>query len=246
MSKKMLVQLDQDDESGGIHLKEELLQETGIPKIVDRIDWKKFTFLTLKRDEENWIEISGNLEEDGLAIVIEKDGVQEISEIPPESKTEVEEVLVDYYNGRMDRISRYFEPKYRPFHLDMTESRQLIEYPSLTRRIIVKLTSVVFALSLVAFVYWALNLWFTHDFKFLGHDTAITAATVVETKYRPYMKSMVQIAKYEFVVDDKTYEGYFRAATSTTRKHDVGDRVKIKYAIDDPGISRRLATYVSD
>ncbi|MCV9386596.1 hypothetical protein [Reichenbachiella ulvae] len=234
------------EQEEGKNLKEEELHDAAIGSIVNSIDWSKFTFLTLKRDEGNWIEISGNLAEDGLAILIEKEGVQEISEFPPESVSEVEEVLVDYYNGRMDRISRYFEPKYRPFHLDMAESRMIIEYPSLTRRIIVKLASVVFALSLVAFVYWALNLWFTHDFKFLGHDTAITAATVVETKYRPYMKSMVQIAKYEFVIDDKTYEGYFRAATSTTRKHNVGDRVKIKYAIDDPSISRRLATYVSD
>lgn len=217
------------------------LSSASIMSFVRSLDWSVFTFLTLKADSQNWIEISGNLGDDGLAIVIEQNGLQKVSERSPESVTDVENVLIDYFNGRFDLINSYFVPQ---AGLDYQYSHWKAAQPThRIRRISIKLISVAIAVTIMGTVFYGLYLWTSHEFKFLGHETAHTSATVVETKYRPYFKSMVQIVKYEFQIDQKLYYGYFRASTTKVRKHYIGDRVKVKFAVDDPSISKRLATY---
>ncbi|MGL1885265.1 MAG: hypothetical protein OCD76_02025 [Reichenbachiella sp.] len=232
-----------EQEADGKKLTNDRPSQVSIIALVRSLDWSIFTFLTLKVDSQNLIEISGNLGDDGLAIVIEKNGTQEISERSPESITEVENILIDYLNDNHDKISEYFDSQ--TVLSQNYYNWKAAQESKLKHGVFIKLISIVVTLMIITTVVYGLYLWTSHEFKFIGHATSMSVATVVETKYRPYMKSMVQIAKYEFIIDELVYFGYFKAATAATRKHYIGDRVKIKYATDDPFISKRLATYKS-
>lgn len=207
------------------------------------IDWSRFTFLTLQENSKNWIQISGNLADDGLAIVIEKNGIQEVSQYPPQSIMEIEDILSSYLNNKPDGFVKFFKSQ-ENLSQDYHNWKVRFEHQQLTNKR-TKLIAVLAALFILAFSSWALYLWFSHEFKFIGHETSTTVATVVKTKYRPGYKSIIQIAKYKFNINEVSYVGYFRASTARIRKHKIGEQVKVKYAIDDPSISKRVATYKS-
>lgn len=48
--------------------------ESQIADTINSLNWKLFQCVTLKRDSNNWIVVSGSLEEDGLAIIYEENG----------------------------------------------------------------------------------------------------------------------------------------------------------------------------
>lgn len=94
----------------------------------------------------------------------------------------------------------------------------------------------------VGLLSWFFYLYSTDELKFIGHNTDYTQATVkeIELKYG-YRGHIYQLVKYEFVYENEDYSGYFRG-TKVTGRHFLGDIVKIKFAMDDPTVSKRIAT----
>jgi hypothetical protein len=81
---------------------------------------------------------------------------------------------------------------------------------------------------------------FTGELKFIGHDVDYTTATVTDIKWRPIPGGYIQNVTYEFTFQQKQYKGYFEG-TKLTGMHFVNDLIKIKFATDDPSISKRIA-----
>lgn len=53
--------------------------EHEISDFLTSLDWKEFNSVKLELDLRNWIDVSGNLSGDGLAIVYEENGNQFVS-----------------------------------------------------------------------------------------------------------------------------------------------------------------------
>jgi hypothetical protein len=71
------------------------LQE--IQNVMDGINWEHFHQVVLSRSDYDWIEVGGNLKEDGLACIFEKDGEQFVIDEAPTSVREITEILISYF-----------------------------------------------------------------------------------------------------------------------------------------------------
>lgn len=67
-----------------------------IDSIMTTLDWNEFHQVILSIDNENWIEVGGNIQEDGLAVLYEENGVRNIIKTPPNSVDEMTEILISY------------------------------------------------------------------------------------------------------------------------------------------------------
>lgn len=70
-----------------------------IKETMNGIDWNEFHQVILSIDNNNWIEVGGNLNEDGLSSVFEENGKQFIINKPPSSVDHMTKILLSYFNG---------------------------------------------------------------------------------------------------------------------------------------------------
>ena len=63
------------------------------------LNWNDFHQLILSTVNGNWIEVSGNLNEDGLSSMYEENGKQYVINKPPSSVEHMSEILISYFNG---------------------------------------------------------------------------------------------------------------------------------------------------
>lgn len=70
-----------------------------IKQTMKEIDWNTFNQVILSTDNSNWIEVGGNLNEDGLSSMYEENGKQFIINEPPSSVEHMTEILISYFNG---------------------------------------------------------------------------------------------------------------------------------------------------
>jgi len=70
-----------------------------IKSTMNELDWNNFHQVILSSDNTNWIEVGGNLNEDGLSSMYEEDGKQFIINEPPSSVEHMTEILISYFNG---------------------------------------------------------------------------------------------------------------------------------------------------
>jgi len=55
--------------------------EAGVANAVRSMDWNRFAFVTLHKDDRNWLDGSGSMQpEDGLSMMLSVDGVQYVTE----------------------------------------------------------------------------------------------------------------------------------------------------------------------
>lgn len=81
----------------------ELISEESGEKLISEtlysLDWLQFSSLRLEKDEENWIEVCGNTEEDGMAIFYTENGTEYLSDDIPRTIHQIEELLIHFYRG---------------------------------------------------------------------------------------------------------------------------------------------------
>ncbi|MEQ9305461.1 MAG: hypothetical protein RJQ14_16240 [Marinoscillum sp.] len=221
--------------------------EQEISKLLNSLDWQDFNSVQLQQDSKNFLDVSGNLNPDGLSILFEEHGTQYVSDEAPESIAQLEKTLTLYLKG--DKRFKNFgfssedtsakpppnkETAYDLWKIQF-EAKQKIDKRN--RRI-----GFVAAILITGLIGSILYLWFTDELKFVRHDTDHIIATVTEVKLKFGFKGQqYQQVKYEFDYQGEHYQGFFRG-NSITGYHRKNDRVKIKFATDDPKISKRVAT----
>ncbi len=98
---------------------------------------------------------------------------------------------------------------------------------------------------IVVSIAFVLYYWNTGELQFLGKETAIAKAKIVELKDFPttpgYFK---QLATFEFKVDNKTYRGKFVVERKIGLREE-GEYVKVKYSTANPEQSIFVAVYKS-
>lgn len=70
-----------------------------IENTMNKLDWNNFHQVILSTDNSNWIEVGGNLNEDGLSSMYEENGKQFIINKPPSSVEHMTKILISYFNG---------------------------------------------------------------------------------------------------------------------------------------------------
>lgn len=70
-----------------------------IIKTMNEINWNNFHQVVLSTDNNNWIEVSGKLNDDGLSSMYEENGQQFVINEPPSSVEHMTEILVSYFDG---------------------------------------------------------------------------------------------------------------------------------------------------
>lgn len=73
--------------------------ESDILETINSIDWNLFHQIRLSKNEYDWIEIGGNLKEDGLSAMYEKNNEQFVIDKPPTSINQLTEILLSYFNN---------------------------------------------------------------------------------------------------------------------------------------------------
>lgn len=215
-----------------------------IAELVNSLDWQQFNSVTLSVDHENWINVSGNLSEDGLAVVYEENGDSTVSEVSPTTIEELIKALQSYLKG-----DRQFK---QAVSGSTTESKlkqklkdiELRKIQSQAKRKNEKrnyIFTLVASALIVALVSTILYLHYIDELKFVGHQTDFTTASVIETKWKSPGGGGTQIIIYEFELQGTKYRGYFNG-TDSSLKHNVGDLIRVKISTDDPSISKRVAT----
>jgi hypothetical protein len=220
--------------------------ESQISKLVHSLDWQNFNSIQLEVDDHNWINVSGNMNRDGLAISYEENGEVYVSKEAPTQISELETALKYFLNN---------DKRYKDFgfssstELSSDEIKQSQNYDlwkvkyeaqrtsERRRQIFSIIASLLIAGLLVAFF----NLWFNNELRFIGHETTKTSASVVDTQWKPVRGGFIQWVIYEFEYQGETYRGSFRG-TKYTGKHQIDDQILIKFATDDPTISKRIST----
>ncbi len=90
----------------------EISQNANIHEItntMNSINWKNFHEVVLTIDKNNWIDVSGNLTDDGLSVVYAEDKTQYIIVDPPTTVEQMIAILLSYHagDGRFKRENKF-------------------------------------------------------------------------------------------------------------------------------------------
>ena len=212
--------------------------EAFISEFVNSLDWNDFNAVHLAKNDQNWINVSGNISPDGLSIVYEEGGEQHVAGRAPSSIQELIDVILSYYSGD-EQFKNFDFDSYSEAEISMDDQRWLDEYERKYRRrrkLNKRAKVVIISIALVFFAY--LYLTYTGEIKFIGKASEQTIATVTEIKWRPRRP---QLVIYQFDYQGQTYTGHFKGRLKN-RAHRPQDKVRIKFLINDPTVSKWLAT----
>ena len=81
------------------NLKKENPSESDIIDAMNSIDWNLFHQVCLSKNDYDWIEVGGNLNEDGLSSMYEKNNEQFVIDKAPTSINQLTEILLSYFNN---------------------------------------------------------------------------------------------------------------------------------------------------
>jgi hypothetical protein len=84
-------------ENGKYEKKLKNISVEDIIKIMQTLDWNFFQQLMLKKDENDWLEVSGNLGEDGLACLFQENDDVHVIDEPPVSVEHMTRILISYF-----------------------------------------------------------------------------------------------------------------------------------------------------
>ena len=223
------------------------LQE--IQKIMDDINWEHFHQVILSRSENDFIEVGGNLNEDGLACIFEKNNEQFVIDEAPTSVEQITEILISYFKGEEEFLRKYKftgeadektrkeeeSKKYNEWKINYEKELKKENKLKIRRFILVNLI----VISIATLAYFG----FTGELKFIGQKTEFTKARIVNTQMQHLGRGKyLQIVTYEFQYSDKKYSGKFRAGKGIGIQK-VGGFVKVKFSISNPNRSLMKGVY---
>ena len=70
-----------------------------VKNIMKSLDWQDFHQVVLEQVNGDWIEVGGNIGEDGLSAMYEESGEQYVINEPPSSVKHMTEILLSYLQG---------------------------------------------------------------------------------------------------------------------------------------------------
>lgn len=89
------------------NLKKENPSESDIFNIMNTIDWNQFHQVCLFKNDYDWIEVGGNLKEDGLSAIYGKNNDQFVIDNAPTSVNQLIDILLCYLNNKDQLIRKH-------------------------------------------------------------------------------------------------------------------------------------------
>lgn len=80
-------------------LKLENPSESDIIETMSSIDWNSFHQVCLSKNDSDWLEVGGNLKEDGLSVIYEINNEQFVIDHTPTSIHQLTEILLSFYKA---------------------------------------------------------------------------------------------------------------------------------------------------
>lgn len=215
-----------------------------IAELVSSLDWQEFHAITLKIDDQNWVSVSGNQADDGLALDYEESGESTVADFEPETTADLIEILQLYLKGdqRFKKLRPRIFPDSRTKQQVSHDEQWRANYETKSKiSKAYKITSLIIAVLIIGAIGSVLYLWSEDELRFVGHETDYTTATVTATRWSSFRGKSTQTLTYEFEYEGEQYKGYFIDRRHQLR-HKVKDLLHIKFSKDDPNISKRIAT----
>ncbi len=223
------------------------LQE--IQNVMDNINWEHFHQVVLSRSDYDWIEVGGNLKEDGLACIFEKNNEQFVIDEAPTSVKQMTEILISYFHNDREFLRKYKftgekeekkkkeeeTKKYQDWKRKYEQESRKEKKSNFRRFLLAKV--IVIAIATIAYF------GFTGDLKFFGQKTEFAKAKIVNTQMQHFGKrKYFQIVTYEFEYKDYKYSGKFRAGKGIG-KQKIGGFVRVKFSVNNPNRSLMKGVY---
>jgi hypothetical protein len=220
-----------------------------INESMSRIDWTKFHQVVLSKNENDWIEVGGNLTTDGLSCIYEENNEQFVIDTAPTTVEQMVDILVSYYNGdgkfkikykftgEKESKAKEEEEKrnYKKWKQEFYQNRKKENIDEI-RRVIIALL-VIIALSILSYY------WYTDELKFLMQKTEYSQAKIVNTQMRHIGRGYyLQYVTYEFDFKNKIYTGTYRAGKGLG-KQEIGNFIKVKFSTSNPNRSKMIGNY---
>ena len=89
------------------NLKKENPSESDILNIMNSIDWNQFHQVCLIKNDYHWIEVGGNLKEDGLSAIYGKNNDQFVIDKAPTSINQLTDILLCFLNNKDQLIRKH-------------------------------------------------------------------------------------------------------------------------------------------
>lgn len=223
------------------------LQE--IQSTMDNINWNHFHQVILSRNNYDWIEVGGNLNNDGLSCIYEKDNEQFVIDEAPTSVNHMAEILLSYFqdDGEFLRKNKFTGEKEEAKKKEEESKRykdwkRKFEQES-KREKKASIRKFLFASIILVLLLFSSYNWFTGELQFFGQKTEYTKAKIVNTQMQHFGKDKYfQIVTYEFDYKNQKYSGEFRAG-KRIGKQEVGGLVRIKFSVANPNRSLMKGVY---
>lgn len=228
--------------SGNLEILSEETSLTQANQVINSLDWKEFNIVTLEKDENNWLDVSGNLGEDGLSVSYSKNKYVKIFDDSPTSVSQVLELVQLFYENEERLTSFTFElrPEVAPNNShNKWKEKYEAQKKSAGKNLVLRTIGALIIVGLVGLFVYA---FYTEELRFLGHSTDNTKAIVTKVDWQRVSGGYIQLVTYEFEWEGKKYSGHFKG-TEFTGKHSVNDLVNVKFSLENPAISKRVYTY---
>lgn len=233
------------------HVNHEIYNADQIPEIIQNLNWNTFNIVSLSRNIEERIEIGGSLGPDGFACVYIEKLKHNVVDIQIVSAEDVAHVLHAYFKAGKNLISddsfaleknsfkkRKDDLQKRADWKVQYEISQRLERVSKFKTWTIVLLGLVVGLLLF-------NLLHTNELQFLRFKTDYSVATVSDIKRQHLGRGKyMQIATYTFQYGGETYTEFFYAGNSMG-KQEIGNRVKVKFAVKYPNRSKKVGNLVN-
>ena len=213
------------------------------------INWDLFHQVILSRSEKNWIEVGGNLNEDGLSCVYEENDEVFVINNPPTSVKQMTEILISYFNDdnkfkdnykftgdKEESINKKLsDEKFEAWKKDF-EIQAKKDKVNDCRKILI---AFLLLLSFCAIGYY----WYIGELKFLGQKTEVTKAEIIKTQMHHIGRGYyMQTVTYEFEYNNNKYKGTFEAGKRFGIQ-EVGRFIRVKFSISNPKRSLVIGFY---
>ena len=213
------------------------------------VNWNLFHQVVLSKSEKDWIEVGGNLNEDGLSCMYEENDEVFVINNPPTSVLEMTEILISYFkdDNKFKKDYRFTgdkkESKNKKLSKEKFEAwKKNFEIQSKKDKVNDRIKIFIAFLLLLSFSgigYY----WYVGELKFLGQKTEIKKAEIIKTQMHHIGRGYyMQTVTYEFEYNNNKYKGTFEAGKRFGIQK-VGGFISVKFSISNPKRSLVIGFY---
>lgn len=207
---------------GNAELISETISESEISPLVRSLNWEDFASIRLEVDPNNWLEVSGNIADDGLAVVYAEAGIHYISNDAPAGISVLEETLKYYLNGDKRFTNLGFTSEFEEHPIVIVTDRvskkdyedwkvryEALQWEEKRIRGLKKVFLLFAAFAIIVTIPMIIAYAYHYEYQFSGHDTALVMGDVMDVEEIYYKENLIQRITYYFDANGKRYKGYF-------------------------------------